>query len=166
MEKKAVGCCVNMTDDCCLWWRIWINVQLIKNFMALIQDTIQICIFQCPFSIHFKGELIFFFGIKLFNHLPVNIKHLSKETKLFKHALKRFFLLLHSFHSIEDYINYNDKYNLCHIVIYITGIIIFICYSYCYTVLFQIILYKLIQMYLWLACMDIWCMINISHKFS
>jgi hypothetical protein len=37
----------------------------------------------------------YFFGIKLFNHLPVDIKNLSNETKLFKHALKRFFFYIH-----------------------------------------------------------------------
>jgi len=26
----------------------------------------------------------YFFGIKLFNHLPINIKNVSNETKLFK----------------------------------------------------------------------------------
>ena len=55
---------------------------------------------------HFKIEL--FFLIKLFNHLPINIKHISSEIKLFKRTLKRF-LLLHSFYSIEEYFNYNNK---------------------------------------------------------
>jgi hypothetical protein len=47
------------------------------------------------------------FGIKLFNHLPINIKRLSNEIELFKTALKRF-LLLHSFYSIEEYFNYSN----------------------------------------------------------
>jgi len=49
-----------------------------------------------------------FFLIKLFNHLPINIKNLSNGIKLFKPALKRF-LLLHSFYSIEEYFNYNNN---------------------------------------------------------
>jgi hypothetical protein len=49
----------------------------------------------------------YFFGIKLFHHLPRSIKILSNEIKLFKPALKRF-ILLHSFYSIEEYFNYNN----------------------------------------------------------
>lgn len=51
---------------------------------------------------------VYFFGVKLFNHLPIKIKKLSKETKLFKCALK-IFLLLHSYYSMEEYFNYNNK---------------------------------------------------------
>ena len=51
---------------------------------------------------------VYFFDVKLFNHLPIKIKKLSKETKLFKCALKPF-LLLHSFYSMEEYFNYNNK---------------------------------------------------------
>ena len=47
-------------------------------------------------------------GIKLFNHLPINIQHLSNETKLFRQALKRV-VVLHSFYSIEEYFNYNNQ---------------------------------------------------------
>jgi hypothetical protein len=47
-------------------------------------------------------------GIKLYIHLPPNIKNLSKEIKLFKPALKRF-LLTHSFYSVEEYIDYGYK---------------------------------------------------------
>jgi len=56
----------------------------------------------------FQRGAYFFLGIKLFNHLPINVKQLSNEIKLFKHVLKRF-LLLHSFYSIEKYFNYNNK---------------------------------------------------------
>jgi hypothetical protein len=49
----------------------------------------------------------YFFGIKLFNHLPISTKSLSNETELFKPALK-IFLPLHSFYSIEEYFNYNS----------------------------------------------------------
>jgi hypothetical protein len=50
----------------------------------------------------------YFVGIKLFNHLPINIKCLSNEIELFKPALKRF-LLLQPFYSLEDYFNYNNS---------------------------------------------------------
>jgi len=48
---------------------------------------------------------VYFFGVKLFNCLPIKIKNLSKETKLFKRALKTFLLLC----SMEEYFNYNNK---------------------------------------------------------
>jgi hypothetical protein len=57
----------------------------------------------CNLMIYQKG--VYFSGIKLFNHLPPNIKTLSKEIKLFKPALKRF-LFLHSFYSVEEYFGY------------------------------------------------------------
>jgi len=63
----------------CLWWRTGVYIQLTKKFMTLIQDKIQICIFQWSIWLHFKGDLIFF-GIKLFNHLPTSIKNLPNET--------------------------------------------------------------------------------------
>jgi len=40
-------------------------------------------------------KVVYFSGIKLFNHLPLNIRSLSNEIKSFKPALKRF-LNLHS----------------------------------------------------------------------
>jgi len=48
---------------------------------------------------------VYFFGVKLFNHLPIKIKNVSKETKLFKRASK-IFLILNSFYSMEEYFNY------------------------------------------------------------
>ena len=44
--------------------------------------------------------------IKLFNHLPLKVKSLSNEIKLFKPALKRF-LNLHSFYSVDEYLEYS-----------------------------------------------------------
>jgi hypothetical protein len=49
-----------------------------------------------------------YFLIKLFNHLPTNIKNLSSETNYSKYVLERF-LPLHSFYLIEEYFNYNNK---------------------------------------------------------
>ena len=57
----------------------------------------------CNLTLFQKG--VQFSGIKLFNHLPPNIKSLSNEIKPFTTALKRF-LLLHSFYSVEEYLNY------------------------------------------------------------
>ena len=42
-------------------------------------------------------------GIKLFNHLPVQIKRLASDIKPFEPALKNL-LLSHSFYSIEEYV--------------------------------------------------------------
>jgi hypothetical protein len=41
-------------------------------------------------------------GIKVFNHLPHNIKNLSRNVKQFKSALKKF-LLRGSFYTLEEY---------------------------------------------------------------
>jgi len=47
-------------------------------------------------------------GIKLFNQLPLKIKSLTNEIKLFKPALKRF-LNLHSLHIFEEYFEYSHN---------------------------------------------------------
>jgi hypothetical protein len=47
-----------------------------------------------------------YFGIKVFNCLPADIKELSDDIKCFKNALKRFFHL-HSFYTVDEYFNYN-----------------------------------------------------------
>jgi len=59
----------------------------------------------CNLAIFQKGA--YFTGMKLYNHLPSNLKSFSKEIKLFKPALKRF-LLLHSF-SVEEYFEYRHN---------------------------------------------------------
>ena len=53
----------------------------------------------CNLTVFQKGA--YYCGIKLFNHLPLKIKSLSNEIKVFKPALKRF-LNLHSFYSVEE----------------------------------------------------------------
>jgi hypothetical protein len=58
----------------------------------------------CNLTIFQKA--VYFSGIKLFNHLLLNIKILSHEIKSFKPALKRF-LNLHSFYSVEEYFKYS-----------------------------------------------------------
>jgi hypothetical protein len=58
----------------------------------------------CNLIIFQKG--VYFSGIKLFNHLPLKIKSLSNEIKLFKLVLKKF-LILHSFHTVEEYFEYS-----------------------------------------------------------
>jgi len=45
-------------------------------------------------------------GIKIFNHLPTNIKCVTHKIQVFKSALKKF-LLSNSFYSIEEYFNSN-----------------------------------------------------------
>jgi len=44
--------------------------------------------------------------VKLFNHLPLKIRSISNEIKLFKTTLKMF-LSLHSFYSVEEYLEYS-----------------------------------------------------------
>jgi hypothetical protein len=73
-----------------------INTRCNKNLHPPVSN---LAIFQ-------KG--VYFSGIKLFNHLPPNIKILSNEINLFKPALKRF-LFLHLFYSVEEYFSY--RYN-------------------------------------------------------
>jgi hypothetical protein len=58
----------------------------------------------CNLTIFQKGA--YSSGIKLFNHLPLKVKSLSNDIKLFKSALKRF-LKLHSFYSVEEYFEYS-----------------------------------------------------------
>ena len=48
----------------------------------------------CTLRVFQKG--VYFTGIKLYNHLPANLKNLSKEIKLFKPASKKFFPHTHS----------------------------------------------------------------------
>lgn len=55
----------------------------------------------CRLTVFQKGA--YYSDIKLFNHLPLKIKSLPNEIKLFKPALKRF-LNLHSFYSVEEYL--------------------------------------------------------------
>jgi len=52
----------------------------------------------------------YYSGIKLFNHLPLNIKSLTNAIKLFKPALKRF-LKLHSFYTVEEYFEFSYNKN-------------------------------------------------------
>jgi hypothetical protein len=47
-------------------------------------------------------EGAYFMGMKIFNHLPTNIKILSNRVKLFKPVLKNY-LLRQSFYSLEEY---------------------------------------------------------------
>ena len=60
----------------------------------------------CKLMVVQKG--VYSTGIKLYNHLPPNLKNLSKEIKLFKPALKRF-LITHLFYSVEEYLEYRHN---------------------------------------------------------
>jgi hypothetical protein len=48
-----------------------------------------------------------FTGMRIFNHLPANVKQLANKIELFKSALKRY--LLHSFYSLDEYLNYSGQ---------------------------------------------------------
>jgi hypothetical protein len=50
-------------------------------------------------------------GIKIFNHLPQNIKKLSWNVKKFKLTLKRF-LLMGSFYKLHEYFDWISKSDL------------------------------------------------------
>jgi hypothetical protein len=50
----------------------------------------------------------YFVGMRIFNHLPINIKRLSNKIELFKPALKKY-LLLQSFYSLEEYFDCNNS---------------------------------------------------------
>jgi hypothetical protein len=52
-----------------------------------------------------------FAGIKIFNHLPENIKKFSNNTNKFKSELKKF-LLLGSFYTIEGFYGWTSERNL------------------------------------------------------
>jgi hypothetical protein len=52
-------------------------------------------------------EGAYFMGLKIFNHLPTNIKILSNRIELFKPALKKY-LPRQSFYSLEEYFSYNS----------------------------------------------------------
>jgi hypothetical protein len=54
----------------------------------------------------FKDEA-YFMGMKIFNHLPTNIKILLNKIELFKPVLKKY-LLQQSFYSLEEYFSYNS----------------------------------------------------------
>jgi hypothetical protein len=45
---------------------------------------------------------VYYFGVKIFGNLPLNIKHSSHDTNKFKFALKKF-LLGGSFYSCDEY---------------------------------------------------------------
>jgi hypothetical protein len=56
-------------------------------------------------SLYKKG--MFYSGIKLYSHLPINIKNLTHNTKQFKKALKGF-MLMNSFYSLDEYFTLTD----------------------------------------------------------
>jgi hypothetical protein len=49
----------------------------------------------------------YFMGMKIFNHLPTDIKILSNRIELFKPALNKY-LLRQFFYSLEEYFNYSS----------------------------------------------------------
>ena len=57
----------------------------------------------CNLTLFQRG--VQFSGIKLFYHLPPNIKRISSDINLFRPALYRF-LLSHSFYSLKEYFDY------------------------------------------------------------
>jgi hypothetical protein len=54
---------------------------------------------------HQKG--VNYMGVKIYNKLPLKIRHLSSNKKHFHKALKKF-LLLGSFYTTEEFYNWSD----------------------------------------------------------
>jgi thiamine pyrophosphokinase len=54
---------------------------------------------------------VYYSGIKIFSHLPQNIKNLSWNMKQFKLALKRL-LLMGSFYTLEEYLDWISRADL------------------------------------------------------
>jgi hypothetical protein len=54
---------------------------------------------------------VYYSEIKIFNHLPQNIKNLSRNVKKFKLALKRF-PLMGSFYTPDGYFDWSSRSNL------------------------------------------------------
>jgi hypothetical protein len=57
---------------------------------------------QANLTIYQKGA--HYSGIKIFNNLPLEIKHVAGNQKMFKIALKQF-SYTHSFCTLEQYLN-------------------------------------------------------------
>jgi hypothetical protein len=57
-------------------------------------------------SIYQNGP--YYFGIKVYNRIPCQIKDLSHNIKQFKTSLKRFFHQ-HSFYTLDEYFNYKEN---------------------------------------------------------
>ena len=51
----------------------------------------------------------YYFGIKVFSHLPSTIKSLSNEMKLFRPSFKRYLLSKNFFFPLDDYFNCNNN---------------------------------------------------------
>jgi len=51
---------------------------------------------------------VYYSGIKIFNHLPQNVKNLSWNAKKFKIALKRFFFM-GLFYTLDEYFDWISR---------------------------------------------------------
>ena len=56
-------------------------------------------------------KAFYYSGIKIFNHLPQNIKSISWNVKKFKSVLKRF-LLMGSFYTLDEYFDWISRSDL------------------------------------------------------
>jgi hypothetical protein len=83
------------------------------------------------FSTSHKG--LHYFGIKLFNRLPLNIKELSYNAKQFRTALSAF-LCSKSFYTLDEYFNqgqYLVSYDLNYYLIGYRSNTVLLLYIYC-----------------------------------
>jgi hypothetical protein len=58
---------------------------------------------QTNLTIYRRGP--YYFGIKLFNHLPLKIKELAYDIKQFRAALKAFLHSFYTFYTLDEYFN-------------------------------------------------------------
>ena len=99
VSECSILCCC-----CCIFFFI-VVLYIMININT--RPNIKLHLPVCDLTVFQKGA--YFSGIKLFNHLPLKLKSLSNEIKIFKTALKRF-LNFHSFYSVEGYIEYSYNY--------------------------------------------------------
>ena len=92
------------TIICCQKIEIYIN--RIQKFTISTPDIVLTHITSAANLTTFqKGP--FYFGIKVFNHLPTSIKKTSHDMNQFKSVLKSY-LLVNSFSSLEEYFAWNS----------------------------------------------------------
>jgi hypothetical protein len=110
ISQELTAFIFRLSENVTVWEKLLIFV---VNSMGFYYSTSQIHGFNirnnfdlyCPqtnLSVCLRGP--YYFSIKFFNHLPLNIKELSYNAKQFRIAL-RAFLYSTSFYTLEEYFN-------------------------------------------------------------
>jgi hypothetical protein len=84
------------------------NIHLFTRNMAVhnIGTRQNVNLSQQSTSLTIVQKGAYYLGIKIYNHLPKELKQLSNNQKSFERSLKRF-LLANSFYALNGYFNYN-----------------------------------------------------------